>query len=199
MKTTKILKWFLLIVAMLTISIGSNSQDSTEIKQETEERYRLPTKRELEQEKVKLLETLSNDELLQKEPEKVFAAIKRAKDRKLVEAIPDLTKLLTIREKLWWEGTGVRMHPIPERGYYPAVEALFAIGEPALPALIEVIEASDENSLESDNALDAVQMIFRTNLREAVDYLRRATALPKSAQGRERILVAIEKTEKKIK
>lgn len=199
MKISKFLKWFLLIVVLLTTSIGLYSQDSTESKQNTEERYRLPTKKELEEERVKLLETLSDVELRQKEPEKVFAAIKRAKERRLVEAIPDLIKLLTVREKLWWEGTGKIMQHIPEKGYYPAVSALFVIGEPALPALIEVIEASDENSLESDNALDAVQMIFRTNLREAVDYLRRATALPKSAQGRERILVAIEKTEKKIK
>lgn len=124
-----------------------------------------------------LISVLRDSRLRQDDPERVIKAIERLGDLKAAAAVDDLIQLIAFRRTFSWERNGgsiLELQPITPGNRYPAVSALFQIGKPALPALVKVIEGSESNSLENQNATYAVQSIFRDNLREGVKYLREA-------------------------
>lgn len=145
-----------------------------------------------------LLTVIRDEWMIQNEPDRVLQAIKRLGELKSTEAINDLTRLLTFRRTFEWEGTeraemmeGIHLITPGER--YPAVGALFEIGKPSLPALIEVIKTHDSNSLEGSNAWRAVMIIFRDTPSSAVEYLRKAGAKASSPEARRRLSYAVDK------
>jgi hypothetical protein len=130
-----------------------------------------------EDEIVRLISDLRDTRVRQDDPERLIKAIERLGDLKATAAIDDLIQLIGFRRTFSWErndGFVVERQPITPGNRYPAVSALFQIGKPALPALVQVIEGSESNSIESTNATYAVQSIFRENLPEGVKYLRHA-------------------------
>lgn len=59
---------------------------------------------------------------------------------------------------------------------YPAIGALVNIGEPAVPALIEVLASKDNDSIESKNAIDSLMdmRVYRDNLNLPLRAIKRA-------------------------
>jgi hypothetical protein len=136
----------------------------------------------------KLLAVLRDAEVRKMHPEQVVSAIQRLGEMRAVEAIDDLVGLLTFARRFEWERDDaiIEIQPITPGNRYPASEALFEIGRPALPALVKVIELNKLDSLPGQNALFAIRNIFRENLSEGVKYLKsaaEASATPDSAQN----------------
>lgn len=127
------------------------------------------------EEVARLREVLDDPQLRDSEPERLAGAIRRAGDLKAQEAIGSLIRLLTFRYKSpreqEAEEVGIAI-AVPQP--YPAVSALFQIGEPALPALIRHIETNDTDPLARRNAAQALMSIFREEPRKGICYLRAA-------------------------
>ncbi len=165
-------------------------------------------------EREELLATIRDPRLRERDPDRVILAMQRLGVMKDTGAIQDLISLLTFR----------RLYPEDEdptlardvfdsrssSWRFPAIEALTLIGRPALPALVQAIEASDPDSLESKCALEAVRLIFLHGTtpdnqnpdesaqrfwREAAEYLTQAAGRASSPQAEERLRVAAEKLE----
>lgn len=114
----------------------------------------------------------------QDDPKQVIAAIKRLGELKAELAVDDLVSVLTFSQTSAPEtatGSGVGIvdgtHLDTLGEHYPAIDALFEIGKPALPALTTAIATSDSKSLIAKNAAYAVMLIFRDNPRDGVSYL----------------------------
>jgi len=58
---------------------------------------------------------------------------------------------------------------------YPSIAALFRMGKPAVPALIEVIAAKDNDTIEGKNALYALMSVYREDPSEGIRALKKAT------------------------
>lgn len=146
-----------------------------------------------DRETIELLKVLRNDQLRQREPDRVIKAVEQVGELKSIAAIHDLVKLLTFTRNIQEERAGdviVGEHFITTFARYPAARALFRIGKPALPALIEVIKTEETGSLESENATYTVTQIFRDVPSDGVEYLRHAAATASSAREVERLSVA---------
>jgi hypothetical protein len=70
------------------------------------------------------------------------------------KAIPLLTKLLSYREK----PNAYSRYPIYQQ--YAAIDALYMIGKPAVPALIRTVRENDSDTVESRNAVFALMSIY---------------------------------------
>ena len=124
-----------------------------------------------------LISDLRDSRLRQDDPERVIKTIERLGDLKATAAVDDLIQLIGFKRTFKWERTDGFTHelqPITPGNRYPAVSALFQIGKPALPALVKVIEISESDSVEGQNATYAVESIFRDDLPGGVKYLKDA-------------------------
>lgn len=155
-------------------TIPKSSQSSKEVKQ--------------------LIDILRNQRLQQVSPDKVVDAIKKVGRLKAVEAIDDLVKLITFNPVAEEEKViGI----VTERSArYPAIDALFLIGKPSLPALIKVLEVRNREERTSINAVRTIASIFRGELPLAVKYLRNAASKSQSAQASKRLMSASEELNK---
>lgn len=97
----------------------------------------------------------------------------RAKDP---AAIPILVKWLTWEHK---ERNTYRLGTLSSK--YPAIGALYDIGEPTIPALLEVIGARSPSDVVSQNALFVLMSIHRNKPQEGIKRLREAS-LKRSAK-----------------
>lgn len=186
----------LCLTILIAVPLTALSQDTYKRRRMDQQSNRLPSAKELEAEKETLLLIIRDKINRQNDLEKLFETIDRIGERKIVEAIPDLIELITLRQKLWREGTRtVLARPNTLRGNFPAMSALFSIRKPSLPALIKVIETNDAGSLASQNALETIWRIF-ANLKRTEDFLKDKIAESQTPEGRKRILEAIEKTAK---
>ena len=88
---------------------------------------------------------------------------------------------------------GDRRNAPNHNGRYPAVGSLFEIGKPSLPSLLRLIANNDPKSLESENALTAVMLIFRDEPQVGVQYLKDAAEKNSSRLKRQRLLTAAER------
>lgn len=144
-----------------------------------------------------LLMTLRDDSLRYRDPDRVAEAIKGLGEAKSTEAIDDLIGLLTftrISDSETQIGDAIiETHMITPAGRFPAIGALIQIGKPSLPGLIEVIEAHDSASLESDNAWYAVMIIFKDHPARGVEHMRKAAANASSTQEAQRLSHAADK------
>lgn len=148
------------------------------------------------QDSAQLITVLRDEQLRKREPELVAKAIERLGDIKSVEAIDDLVHLLTFIRNIQPERVGdviVGEHFITTFGRYPAAGALFRIGKASLPALIEVVETEQADSLAGENAIYTVTQIFRDAPLEGVEYLRDAAAKASSTQAAQRLSDAAKK------
>lgn len=155
-------------------------------------------------------ETQQLIEVLKKREESaevIFAAIKTLGDKKAKEAIPELIKYLNYEKVYAYKQSeyagGVKIdgteigRTIPISGRYPATGALFKIGEPALPALVKVIEEEESNSVRSQNALYAIQQVFVEDGLKAVLYLEKTIPESLTPNGSKRLQLAAKKTKEK--
>lgn len=145
-----------------------------------------------------LLAEVRDEQLRKADPERVFKAMRRLGELGSVEAVDDLVRLLTLKRVFDWETpenagrTGIEETIIVPANRYPAIDALFLIGRPALPALVGVLEKYEGGSLESENAVYTVFAIFRERPSDGAALLRRASAEAASADAARRLLAASE-------
>ena len=144
---------------------------------------------------VELRSVLHNEQLRKAEPERVYKAMEELGREKADEAIPELIQLLTFEKQLGPDLGDFRITTPSAR--YPAVSALYEIGESALPALIEVIETQDEDSVASQNALYSINAILvRKSPADAINFLEGAAARSTSTKAALRLSKAADKTKK---
>ena len=140
---------------------------------------------------------LQDEQMRETQPEILVRAIQRAGQLKDESVVNDLVKQLTFKRKFNWEDesaeVSLQIHPITPAGRYPAIGALILIGEPALPILAETIAINDINSLAGQNALVALQSIFRDFARSE-NYLRQWAINAPAFESQQRLLDAAEKT-----
>ncbi len=147
--------------------------------------------------KVAELRAILHDEQLHKDdPKRVLEAIRQLGDERAVEAVPELVQHLGFERMFTWQEEAIEVITMGRQ--YPAISALFQIGEDALPALIGFIESNDENSLASKNATYTVFAIFRKQPTEGVKLLENAAARAASPQAALRLNKAAERNKKQI-
>jgi hypothetical protein len=153
------------------------------------------------QDVTQLIAILRDERLRKSEPEHVVQVIQRLGQMRAVEAIDDLIVLLAFKQPLEWEKEEpsdfyAEISAIGPDRRYPAIGALFQIGKPALPALINVIATHENGSLESENALYTIFAILREEPPSAwVEYLRESAAHASSPEATQRLLHAAESAE----
>ena len=146
-----------------------------------------------------LLKTVRNKTLMQTDPERLVKAIERLGQLRALTAIDDLSQLLTFKRTFKGEEIGIFVHLYSPEERYPAIRALRAIGEPALPALVRVIETNETGSRASENAAYTVGSIFRDEPAREVNYLSEAAATASTPEGKNRLLKAVEAAKKYVR
>jgi hypothetical protein len=140
-----------------------------------------------DEEIAQLIAIIRNSQLRIEDPQKVVEAINKLGEMKAASAADDLAQLLTFRlVSLGERLTGMRTEADAR---IPAVNALYLIGKPALPALVKVIENFDEQDLMSRNAREAIVSIFRGKRSEGVKYINEAASRSSSSLGSQRLLI----------
>lgn len=147
---------------------------------------------------VRLLQIVRDERLRTEDPDKVAQAIAALGQLRATAAVEDLIKLITFKrtfpqERGTPEGVVNDIHLITREGRFPAIGALFEIGKPSLPSLVRLIADHDAKSLQSENALVAVRLIFRDQPQAGVQYLKDAGEKSSSSLARQRLLMAAEK------
>lgn len=128
-------------------------------------------------------------------PEQVTEAIDRLGKLKAVEAIPALIEIITFKVQPKAEVKsgffGIEHHTINNFDRFPAMQALFDIGKPAFPALIEVIKKEESGSLASENAFEVLRSFFvREDSEQGIKYLRENAAEALSEDEKQRLNAA---------
>ena len=147
----------------------------------------------LQDEEKRLLSILRDRQAQENDPDSLVTAIDRLGGMRSVSAIDDLINLITLKRRLPEQALGSPVQMGLPRGTLsgdPAAEALFHIGEPALPALVAVIEASDPLALESQNAFYTLVAIFREDPEAGVEYLEKAAHQARSKERANNLLRA---------
>ena len=73
---------------------------------------------------------------------------------------------------------------------YPAITALFEIGKPAVPDLVGAIAGQDTTDVARNNAIEALFLIHREDVSEAVALLNRASKESTDRQASQRLMDA---------
>lgn len=141
-----------------------------------------------------LLAIIRDERLRGEDQSRVARAMYRLGEIHAVEAIDDLTGLLTYRRSFESDETRVN-NLIEPTSRYPAIGALYAIGEPSLPALLKVIEEHESGSRPSDNAIFTVKIIYKERPGRAVEYLREAATRATSPEAARRLSEAAQRAE----
>lgn len=157
------------------------------------------TSQNSEDEVQNLIAILKDKDAKIKTPELIYKVMEQLGRLKAQEAIPELIDCLDYKRRYEWEApeeSGIvnEIHTITPAGRYPAVSALFQIGKPALPLLIKVMETEESNSVRSQNALYTIQIIFREDITEAIEYLKKSMSKSTAQNAKIRLQTAIEKT-----
>jgi len=146
----------------------------------------------------RLMKIIRNERLRTEDPDKVAQAIATLGELRATVAVEELIKLITFRrtfpqERGNPEGIINEIHVITKDGRYPAIGSLFEIGKPSLPSLVSLIANHDPKSLQTENALIAVMLIFRDEPQTGVQYLKDAAERSSSSLKRQRLLIAAER------
>ena len=144
-----------------------------------------------------LLEVALDTHLQETDPVRVRGAIQELGQKRCVEVIDDLVSVLTFRFPYPKDANepGAGLQPIFTGSRYPATGALFAIGTPALPSLLKVIETYDAGSLEAKNARYTGRTIFREEPTDADKFFKAAAAKARTREAKQRLLKALETPE----
>jgi hypothetical protein len=143
-----------------------------------------------------LLDFVRDKESRNKDREGLAQAIERLGEMRSYAAIDDLVQLITFNRTLP-SNEGIqptfidKEHPVTPLSVYPATGALFHIGEPALPALMKLIETSDPESLASQNAVYTLMAIFREDPEAGVQYLQDAADQAPTPEASKSLLRAV--------
>jgi hypothetical protein len=145
----------------------------------------------------KLLAVIRDKNLVETDRAKVIQAIDKLGELKATEAIEDLVGLLTLDRgaKYFDKENPPSGGIISASSIYPAVQALYRIGEPAVPALIKVIENEKSDALASKNAHWVILTIYREEPGDAVKLLKEAADKSLTIEGKERLFEAAKKFE----
>lgn len=145
----------------------------------------------------KLRDIVRAERLRQENPKQVISAIKRLGEFKAESAIADLVSILTFKQMFYFETPDAinEVRSITPASRYPATGALIEIGKPAVPALSNVIERHKSGSVETENSIFAIIVIFQEDVREGVEYLRNSSAKSPSHQASQRLVAAAARIE----
>ena len=133
------------------------------------------------------LRAIVRDKQTQKrEPKRVIAAITDLGNLRATSAIGDLIKVLTFRQTFDHEDEE-EISLITPGNRFPAIEALFKIGMPALPALTKVVASSGSKSTRAQNAVYTVMVIFREHPEDGVAYLEEQASHARTSAGAARL------------
>jgi hypothetical protein len=77
---------------------------------------------------------------------------------------------------------------------YPVIDALFEIGQPAVPDLVEAIASSATSDTARENAVQVVVLIYRSDVAESVRVLMRASKASPDPEASMRLYDAARKT-----
>lgn len=101
---------------------------------------------------------------------------------KAKEAIPVLVDYLDYERPLSEaEKNGFYLHMPSVVEMYPATDALFSLGQPAIPAMIRVIESSDD-AQKHENAVFVFMQIYRERMPEGIQKLK-AASVSRAGEG----------------
>lgn len=103
---------------------------------------------------------------MQLEPACILSAMRQLGDRKDVSAVPTLLTYLDFRQPV------TRDYGFHLTSRYPVETALFQIGKPAVPALLQVLATADPQSVAAATAVSSLMLIYRDSLTGAVALLR---------------------------
>jgi hypothetical protein len=144
-----------------------------------------------------LAQIVQDEQTRQNEQEHLLHAIQRLAELGTPKAINILIDLLTYRRTFPQEQGDPNVingiHLITPAGRYPAIGALFQIGKPALPALVNVIATHESDSLRSQNATTTIMYIFRESPAKGVEFLNQAALDAPTQEAKQRLLYATEK------
>jgi hypothetical protein len=132
----------------------------------------------------------------QKNADCVTSAIRKIGARRHEPAVPSLVKLLDFRRPLeGQEKHGVHSHMRGVSDWYPAVDALEAMGAKALPALLDAIKADTTSMTARENAVVAWMEIYRQSDEhpKAVALLKQAETTSVDSSTKQRLDWAIKK------
>src|ERR1051325_4369094 len=121
-----------------------------------------------------VLAHLADPDLQETDPELLTEAIEKAGELRLAKAVNSLVSLLTfVRPDLPSpDGLVVLWHPLTDFDRYPAMRALYAIGEPSVAPLERLILDADTSSAVTDRALQILSELYRYRPKEGIDRLR---------------------------
>jgi len=137
------------------------------------------------------LEHLQRDRSALK-PDCIFYAIEQIGLKRYAPAVKTLIKYLDYRvpEDPTKAHLPVIMRAPMLGDVYPAVRALFLIGKPATPDVVEAIASPDTTDVARNNAIEALFLIHREDVSEAVAQLNRAGKESIDWQASQRLLDA---------
>lgn len=178
---------FSLIILTFIFDLSSANAQNSELDIEKQLRYEV----EINQ----LIAIVGNQGYRESNPEQVTEAIDRLGKLKAVEAIPALIEIITFKVQPKAEVKsgffGIEHHTINNFDRFPAMQALFDIGKPAFPALIEVIKKEESGSLASENAFEVLRSFFvREDSEQGIKYLRENAAEALSEDEKQRLNAA---------
>jgi len=96
----------------------------------------------------------------------------------------------------WKRSSQPAVSAFTETRDYPAIGTIFAFGKVAVPSLILILAGKESTTLESENALLAFMMIYRENLDEGLQLLRKE-AESRTGMARDRLRFAAERADRK--
>lgn len=197
-----LLSLFIIFALLITLGIQVLSQNREETKKENVYDNQQKSLKTYDAGIDPFIEILENNEETSILGNKADA-IKKLGNAEVVRAIPLLIKHLDYEDKeevLKREPktiNGVTMiteyNDLTLSRRYPAVGALMQMRKTPLPALIEVIESEETNSIKSKNASYVVQQIFSDDWSKAVAYLEQAMIESKVPNGSKRLQIASQK------
>lgn len=77
-------------------------------------------------------------------------------------------------------------HP-SQKSYFPAMWALIAWGDFAIPSIIEILETEDPDSLKWKNGISVIRNYFRFDDSKAAEFLLSKADFAKSVKGTNRL------------
>ncbi len=157
-------KVFVILIAVVSSHVSLKAQDCDLLRQST---------------RVQLINYLQSNSRSEPEWPCIKFALRElgeSKGKEAKEAIPVLVDYLDYKRPLSGaEKNGFFLHMPSAEEMYPATGALFSIGQPAIPAMIRVIESSDDPQ-KHDNAVFVIMQIYRERMPQGIQKLKAASA-----------------------
>lgn len=136
---------------------------------------------------IQLLEFLKETKRTRKESACIVYAIKELWAHEYFDAIEVLTTYLDFENP---RKSDINARTISRT--YPATEALFAMGNQSLPALLKILSSEKPSQKARDNAIYTVMMIHRTNMPQGVKLIKTAAIHAETSLAKEYLNKAAE-------